>query len=142
MVYMRTPLLHRLLGSLVMGLMVIMGCTAPASSPPTAAPTAVAAKPATSPSAVASAGNVAAPKPAGATVAISSPKSGDQVSAGSVKVTVSYTGPALVPAAQATKLDDYHLHYFLDEDPGPYIGTTTPIPAGNPRIIHTAALEV
>jgi hypothetical protein len=48
----------------------------------------------------------------------------------------------LVPVANATKLDDYHLHYFLDVDPTPYLGTTVPIPLGDPRIIHTAATTV
>jgi hypothetical protein len=54
---------------------------------------------------------------------------------------VQYTGPTLVPAANATKLDDYHLHYFLDESAAAYIGTLVPVPMGNPRIIHTAALQ-
>lgn len=64
------------------------------------------------------------------------------MNAGSVTVTVNYTGPPLVPAANATKLDDYHLHYFLDVDPNPYIGTTVPAPLNDPRIIHTAATTV
>jgi hypothetical protein len=54
---------------------------------------------------------------------------------------VQYNGPPLVPAASATKLDDYHLHYFLDENPAPYIGTQLPVPMGNPHIVHTAALQ-
>jgi len=58
-----------------------------------------------------------------------------------VTVAVQYSGPPLVAAASATKLDDYHLHYFLDEDATPYIGTLVPIPAGNPRIVHTANLQ-
>jgi hypothetical protein len=47
----------------------------------------------------------------------------------------------LVPAANATKLDDYHLHYLLDESATPYISTLTPVPMGNPNIVHTAALQ-
>jgi hypothetical protein len=58
-----------------------------------------------------------------------------------VTVTLDYQGPTLVPAAQATKLDDYHVHYFLDEDATPYTGTTTPVPMGNPHIVHAAALQ-
>jgi hypothetical protein len=54
---------------------------------------------------------------------------------------VQYNGPALVAAARATKLDDYHLHYFLDVDATPYIGTQVPVPMGNPNIVHTAALQ-
>jgi hypothetical protein len=72
----------------------------------------------------------------------SAPKDGDTVNTGSVMVSVSYSGPPLVAAANATKLDDYHLHYILDVDPTPYIGTTTPVPLGDPRIIHSAATSV
>ena len=53
-----------------------------------------------------------------------------------------YSGPPLVAAASATKLDDYHLHYFLDEDATPYLGTLVPVPMGNPHIVHTAAVQV
>jgi hypothetical protein len=59
-----------------------------------------------------------------------------------VTISVQYTGPQLVAAANATKLDDYHLHYFLDEDAAPYLGTLVPVPVGNPRIVHTANLQV
>jgi len=55
---------------------------------------------------------------------------------------VQYSGPPLVPAANATKLDDYHLHYFLDENAAPYLGTLVPVPMGNPHIVHSAALQV
>ena len=58
-----------------------------------------------------------------------------------MQVDVQYTGPALVAAANATKLDDYHLHYFLDESAAAYIGTQVPVPMGNPNIVHTAALQ-
>jgi len=57
-------------------------------------------------------------------------------------VTLDYTGPNLVPVASATELNQYHVHYFLDVDPTPYIGTTTPIPTGNPHVIHTAETQV
>jgi hypothetical protein len=56
-------------------------------------------------------------------------------------VSVQYSGPPLVAAASATRLDDYHLHYFLDESAEPYIGTLVPVPMGNPNIVHTAALQ-
>jgi hypothetical protein len=59
-----------------------------------------------------------------------------------IQVSVNYNGPPLVPAASATKLDDYHLHYFLDEDAAPYLGTLVPVPMGNPRIVHTAATQL
>jgi hypothetical protein len=70
---------------------------------------------------------------------ISQPANGSTVPAGSVMVTLNYQGPQLVPAAQATKLDDYHVHYFLDVDATPYIGTQVPVPTGNPSIVHSGA---
>ena len=98
--------------------------------------------PAASPSASPAAGNPAAPRPANASLKISAPSAGQSVPAGSIQVTVEYSGPPLVAAASATKLDDYHLHYFLDESATPYLGTTTPVPMGNPHIVHTAATQV
>ena len=62
--------------------------------------------------------------------------------AGSVAVSVQYSGPQLVAAASATKLDDYHLHYFLDENATQYVGTLVPVPTGNPKIVHTANLQL
>ena len=62
--------------------------------------------------------------------------------AGSVQVSVQYSGPPLVPAANATKLDDYHVHYFLDEDASGYINGARSIPVGNPHIVHSSAKEV
>jgi hypothetical protein len=53
-----------------------------------------------------------------------------------------YAGPALVAAANASKLDDYHVHYFLDEDATPYIGTALPVPQGDPYIIHSGDQQV
>lgn len=67
---------------------------------------------------------------------------GQSVPAGSIQVSVSYSGPPLVAAANATKLDDYHLHYFLDENVTPYDGTMVPVPTGNPHIVHSAATQV
>jgi hypothetical protein len=64
------------------------------------------------------------------------------VPAGVVQVSFDYAGPTLVAAADATKLDDYHVHYFLDVDATPYLGSLVPVPLGDPRIIHTAATQV
>jgi len=61
---------------------------------------------------------------------------------GSIQVSVDYAGPTLVAAADARKLDDYHLHYFLDVDATPYLGTVVPVPLDDARIIHTAATQV
>ena len=73
---------------------------------------------------------------------LTAPATGETLSAGSVTVSVNYSGPPLVAAANATQLNDYHLHYFLDVDPTPYIGTTLPIPLGDPRIVHSGATSV
>jgi hypothetical protein len=139
----RLPVL--LVLSAALSLAACQPATQPAATsgapPPAGKPTpGVSASP--SPALQASPSPAAAPKPTDASLKITSPAAGESLSAGPVKVTVEYTGPALVPAANAQKLDDYHLHYFLDEDATPYIGTTTPIPAGNPKIIHSAVKEV
>ena len=84
----------------------------------------------------------AAPRPAGASLRIIEPGAGAVVPPGSVQVSVRYNGPPLVAAASATKLDDYHLHYFLDESVTPYLGTLVAVPTDNPRIIHSALRDV
>jgi len=63
--------------------------------------------------------------------------------AGSITISIQYSGPPLVAAASATKIDDYHVHYFLDEDASPYLNSNspTPVPMGNPHIVHTASLQ-
>jgi hypothetical protein len=122
----------------------------PAASPPAAAspspsPAAAAASPSPSPGLVASPSpspaTGAAAQPAGATLTITSPTAGQTLPAGAVQVSVQYSGPPLVAAASATRLDDLHLHYFLDESATPYLGTQVPVPMGNPNIVHTAALQ-
>jgi hypothetical protein len=74
-------------------------------------------------------------------VTISSPTNGATVPGPDVTVTVQVSGTTLVPAANATKLEDLHVHYMLDVDPTPYLDGTTAIPAGNPAIVHSAALS-
>ncbi len=74
-------------------------------------------------------------------VTITSPANGAAVPGPDVTVTIQVTGTTLVPAANATKLEDMHVHYLLDVDPTPYLDGTTPIPAGNPAIVHAAALS-
>jgi hypothetical protein len=83
-----------------------------------------------------------APKPPDASLRITSPGSNETVAAGPVPVRVEYRGPTLVPGAESSKLTDYHLHYFLDEDAAPYVGKEAVIPSGNPKIIHSAAQEI
>jgi hypothetical protein len=138
---------------LVVLAMSLAGCspavaTAPASAPATVAlaptspaPTPVANPVSSSPS-PSPAAAVAASRPSDASLRITAPTAGQGLPAGSIQVVVSYSGPPLVPAANATKLDDYHLHYFLDESVAPYLGTSVPVPMGNPHIVHTAATQV
>jgi LPXTG-motif cell wall-anchored protein len=73
-------------------------------------------------------------------IVISSPANGATVSGPDVTVTIQVTGTTLVPAASATKTEDMHVHYLLDVDPTPYLSGTTPIPMGDPNIVHSAAL--
>jgi LPXTG-motif cell wall-anchored protein len=74
-------------------------------------------------------------------ITITMPPSGATVSGPDVTVAISVTGTTLVPAARATKLDDLHVHYMLDTDPAPYLSGTTPLPMGNPNIVHSGALS-
>jgi hypothetical protein len=76
------------------------------------------------------------------TLRFTAPTAGQTLPAGTISVAVDYSGPTLVPAASATKLDDYHVHYFLDESAAAYLGTLVPVPMGNPHILHTAATQV
>src|SRR3979411_1977997 len=73
-------------------------------------------------------------------VTITSPTNGATVPGPDVTVTIQVTGTTLVPAANATKLEDMHVHYLLDVDPAAYLDGTTAVPAGNPAIVHSAAL--
>ena len=86
--------------------------------------------------------NPAAARPNGAALKIVTPTQDSVLNGGTIKVSVDYTGPTLVPGAEAKKLDDYHLHYFLDEDASTYLSGGKSIPAGNPHIMHSAAKEV
>jgi LPXTG-motif cell wall-anchored protein len=74
-------------------------------------------------------------------ITITSPTNGARVAGPDVTVTINVTGTTLVPAADATKLEDMHVHYLLDVDPAPYLSGATAIPMGNPNIVHTAALS-
>lgn len=74
-------------------------------------------------------------------ITITAPTSGATVSGPDVTVTIQVTGTTLVPAANATKLEDMHVHYMLDVDATPYLSGTTPVPAGNPNIVHSGALS-
>lgn len=74
-------------------------------------------------------------------IRIVSPANGARVSGPDVTVNIAVTGTTLVPAAEATRLEDLHVHYLLDVDPTPYLGGTVPVPQGDPNQVHTAALS-
>jgi hypothetical protein len=87
---------------------------------------------------------VAALKPSDVLLSVGNPLAGETLAqaGGALTVDVHYRGPRLVHTAVARAVDDYHLAYFLDEDPSPYIGTLLPIPRCNPHIVHSASLHV
>ena len=72
-------------------------------------------------------------------VRIVAPSNGSTVRGPDVTVTIALTDLALVPAAQATRLEDLHVHYLLDVDPSPWLDGRTPVPAGDAKIVHSAA---
>jgi plastocyanin len=76
--------------------------------------------------------------PSGPTARIISPSNGENISGSTVVVRWQTSGYTIVPAAQATRPDEVHVHIFLDVDPAPYLGTGVPIPLNNPNIVHTA----
>jgi len=77
-----------------------------------------------------------------ATLTIAQPPSGATLPSGKVTVVVSYTGPPLVPAVNATELNQYHLHYLLDVNANAYLQSNVPLPLGNSSIIHTSKTQV
>jgi LPXTG-motif cell wall-anchored protein len=82
--------------------------------------------------------------PAGAQqvqVRITSPANGAVLAGPDVTVAIAVSGTTLVPAADATRLEDMHVHYLLDVDPTPYLSGETPVAMGDPNQIHTAALS-
>src|SRR5689334_6629353 len=72
------------------------------------------------------------------TIRIVSPTDGASISGPDVTVTVDAGSLHLVPAGDATGLDQLHIHYLLDVDPSPYLDGKRDIPFGDPHIIHTA----
>jgi hypothetical protein len=81
------------------------------------------------------------PAPSGAEITITAPAPNSTVPAGDVQVSYDVKGATLVAAASATRVEDLHVHVLCDVDPGPYLGTTTIIPLGQPNIIHTNNLS-
>jgi hypothetical protein len=64
----------------------------------------------------AASGNPVAAKPSGAVLKIASPSQNSALGAGAVKISLSYTGPTLVPGAEAKKLDDDMVKVFNDHN--------------------------
>ena len=145
----------RLIGTLLAAttfLLVACAPAAPTPAKPAEAPKPTAASAAASPAVAAPSPSPSVnpvttlsdvvPPPSGAAIKITSPSASGTVPAGNLKVTYDLTNISTVPAADAKKIDDLHVHVLLDVDPAPYIGTSVFVPPGNPSIIHTAAKEV
>src|SRR5438105_8284647 len=120
--------------------LVACDSSAPAAGSGTGGSLAGSAKP--SSAASASPSFSAAPAPLNVDLSVTAPKEGATLPIGDVTVTYDITGVTLVPAADAKKLDDYHLHVFLDVDPTPYLQQFKPVPTGDDRVVHTAAKSV
>ena len=74
-------------------------------------------------------------------VRIVSPGNGSTVRGPDVTISIAVTDVTLVPAAQAMRLEDLHVHYLLDVDPGVYLTGTTPVPQGDPIQVHSSAIS-
>ena len=74
-------------------------------------------------------------------IRITSPANGAVVAGPDVTVSIAVAGTTLVPAADAMRLEDLHVHYLLDVDPAPYLSGATPVAMGDPNQVHTAALS-
>jgi hypothetical protein len=72
-------------------------------------------------------------------ITITSPANGATVAGPDVTVSINVSGTTLVPAANATRLEDLHVHYVLDRDTAPLLAGTAPIPMGDPNIVHAGA---
>jgi hypothetical protein len=72
-------------------------------------------------------------------ITITAPANGATVPGPDVTVSINVSGTTLVPAANATKLEDLHVHYVLDTDTAALTAGTAPIPAGDPKIVHSGA---
>ncbi len=73
--------------------------------------------------------------PAGESISVNAPSASAPTS-----VTVAVTPPLNLKAAKENDPASYHLHYFVDIDPATTVQAGQPVPAGNPRIIHSAAI--
>jgi len=69
---------------------------------------------------------------------IASPSAGETVTGPTLTVRWETVGYTIVPAAQARRPDEVHVHIFLDRDPAPILASGQPIPLNDPNIVHTA----
>ena len=82
----------------------------------------------------------AALRPTDVLLAVTSPRAGEAVSTsdGTLTVNVDYWGPRLVAPGPGRPVDTYHLTFFLDADPMPYVGTLLPMPTCDARVADSA----
>src|SRR5688572_14014302 len=73
------------------------------------------------------------------TVLITSPAQGATVTGPDVTIALDVGTLRLVPGTQVTSKTDMHVHYLLDVDPSPWLDGKSPIPTGDPSIVHSAA---
>lgn len=71
--------------------------------------------------------------PAGESIAVTAP-----TAAAPTTVSVTVTPPVNLKPAKDADAASYHLHYFVDIDPSTVVQAGQPVPAGNPKIIHSA----
>ena len=55
-------------------------------------------------------------------------------------VSVTVAPPVNLKPAKDAVADSFHLHYFVDIDPATVVQAGQPVPTGNPKIIHSAAM--
>jgi len=72
--------------------------------------------------------------PAGESIVVAAP-----TAAAPTTVSVTVTPPVNLKAAKDADAASYHLHYFVDIDPSTVVQGGQAVPAGNPKIIHSAA---
>lgn len=72
--------------------------------------------------------------PSGESISVTAP-----TAAAPTTVSVTVAPPVNLKPAKDADAESYHLHYFVDTDPATVAQAGQPVPAGNPKIIHSAA---
>lgn len=73
--------------------------------------------------------------PAGESITVTAP-----AASAPTTVSVAVAPPVNLKPAKDADESSYHLHYFVDTDPATIVQAGQAVPAGNPKIIHSAAL--